>query len=215
MKNKIAILGSGVVGDALANGFLSRGHAVMRGSREPDKLAAWKSAAKGEASVGSFADAAKFGEVIVLCVKGSAAEKLVGELAPALAGKLVLDTTNPIGDAPPQNGVLNYFTPQNESLMERLQKKVPDAKFVKAFNSVGSTFMVDPKFESKPTMFICGNDDAAKAQATEIMSAFGWDTADMGKVESARPIESLCMLWCAPGIGRGDWAHAFKYLKLG
>jgi len=215
MKNKIAILGSGIVGDTLANGFLAHGHAVMRGSRDPDKLVAWKSAAKGEASIGSFADAAKWGEVIVLCVKGSAAEKLVGDLGAALAGKLVLDTTNPIGDAPPQNGVLNYFTPQNESLMERLQNKVPDAKFVKAFNSVGSNFMVNPKFAATPTMFICGNDDAAKTQATEILTTFGWETADMGKVESARPIESLCVLWCAPGIARGDWAHAFKYLKLG
>jgi predicted dinucleotide-binding enzyme len=167
---KVAILGSGQVGEALANGFLKHGYAVMRASRDPQKLAAWKSGAKGEAAVGTFADAAKWGEIVVLCVKGTAAEATIAELAGSLAGKTVIDATNPIADAPPQNGVLRYFTTQDESLMERLQKKAPLAHFVKAFNSVGNAFMVNPKFPLPPTMFICGNDAGAKQQTTEILT---------------------------------------------
>ena len=213
---KVAILGSGQVGDALAKGFLSLGHAVMRGSREPAKLDKWKQEAKGEASVGTFAEAAAWGEIVVLAVKGTAAEPTIDQAGPAnLAGKTVLDATNPIADEPPDNGVLRYFTGPNESLMERLQRKAPQAHFVKAFSCVGNAFMVNPPFQPKPTMFICGNDAGAKRQATEILTSFGWETADMGGVEAARPIEALCQLWCAPGFLKQEWAHAFKYLKLG
>jgi len=211
---KIAILGSGVVGAALAKGFLDRGDAVMRASREPKKLEDWKAGVKGEASIGTFADAAKWGDIVILAVKGSAAEQLVGELAPHLAGKVVIDSTNPIADEPPNNGVLRYFTAKNESLMERLQAKVPAAKLVKAFNSVGNMFMVNPPFKPTPTMFICGNDDGAKKEVTEILTAFGWHTADMGKVEVARPIEALCQLWCARGLAHNDWPHALRWLDL-
>jgi predicted dinucleotide-binding enzyme len=213
---KIAILGSGQVGEALAKGFLKHGHAVMRASREPEKLAAWKTAAGGDAQIGNLADAARWGEVIVLAVKGTGAEAAI-ELAGVanLAGKLVLDATNPIADAKPDNGVIRYFTNANESLMERLQAKAPQARFVKAFNSIGNAFMVDPPFKLTPTMFICGNDAEAKAQATKLVEQFGWEVADMGGVESARPIEALCQLWCVPGMLRNDWAHAFKFLNLG
>ncbi len=209
---KVAVLGSGQVGEVLANGFLTHGHVVMRGSREPSKLAAWQAGAKGEASTGTFADAAKWGELIVLAVKGAAAEAVI-ELAGAanLAGKTVLDTTNPISDKPPIHGVIQYFT-TGESLMERLQQKSPRAHFVKAFSSVGSAFMVNPKFPMTPTMFICGNDAGAKQQATAILTQFGWETADMGGVEAARAIEPLCILWCIPGLLRNDWAHAFKLM---
>jgi 8-hydroxy-5-deazaflavin:NADPH oxidoreductase len=211
---KVAVLGSGQVGEVLGNGFLQHGYAVMRGSREPAKLATWKSAAKGEAHTGTFAEAAAWADVIVLAVKGTGAEAAVEQAGVAnLANKTIIDTTNPIGDAPPQNGVIVYFTSANESLMERLQKKAPNARFVKAFNSVGSAVMVNPKFPSPPSMFICGNDAAAKTETTEILGKFGWETIDMGGVEAARPIEALCQLWCIPGFLRNDWAHAFKYLK--
>ena len=209
--SKVAILGSGPVGDALAKGFLDHGHAVMRASREPEKLAAWKD--KG-AQLGTFADAAKWAEIIVLAVKGSAAEQVIEQCGVGnLANKLVLDTTNPIADGKPDHGVIRYFTNANESLMERLQAKAAAAHFVKAFNSIGNAFMVNPPFKPTPTMFICGNDANAKAEATKILESFGWEAADMGMVESARPIEALCQLWCVPGMLRNDWAHAFKLLK--
>ena len=213
---KIAILGSGQVGDALAKGFLASGHAVMRGTREPAKLEKWLAEAQGEAKVGTTAEAVAWGEVIVLAVKGSAAEATIDQAGPAnLAGKTILDATNPISDEPPDRGVIRYFTGPNESLMERLQRKAPEAHFVKAFNSVGNMFMVNPPFQPRATMFICGNDAGAKREATEILTQLGWEAADMGGVEVARPIEALCQLWCAPGFLHQDWAHAFKYLKLG
>jgi predicted dinucleotide-binding enzyme len=212
--SKIAVLGSGQVGQVLADGFLKHGHDVMRGSREPSKLADWKNGAGDKASTGTFAEAASFGDVVVLAVKGTAAESAVDLAGAGLDGKIVLDATNPIADAPPVNGVLTYFTGPNESLMERLQKKAPNAKFVKAFSCVGNAFMVNPDFGgTRPTMFICGNDAAAKAKTTELLDTFGWDAEDMGAVEAARPIEALCILWCLPGFTRNQWSHAFKLLK--
>lgn len=210
---KVAVLGSGQVGDALSNGFLAHGYAVMRATREPQKLAAWKDSAKGEAAIGTYEEAAKWADIVVLSIKGLIAEDLVGQLAPHLAGKTVIDTTNPIGGEPPDHGVIRYFTNANESLMERLQKKVPQASFVKAFNSVGNRFMVNPKFETPASMFICGNNAAAKAEVSEILTKFGWAPEDMGGVEAARPIESLCILWCIPGFLRNDWAHALKLVR--
>ena len=214
---KVAVLGSGQVGETLADGFLKHGYSVMRGSREPAKLDGWKSKAKGDASTGTFADAAKWGELIVLAVKGSAAESAIEQAGVAnLAGKVVIDTTNPIADAPPQNGVIQYFTTTSESLMERLQKRAPQVKFVKAFNSMGAAFMVNPKVPGgTPSHFICGNDAGAKNAVGEILSQFGWQAVDMGAAESARPIESLCQLWCLPGFLRNEWAHVINYVKLG
>lgn len=215
MERKIAVLGSGIVGEALANGFLKHDYQVMRGSREPSKLSEWKNKIGSHALIGTFEEAAKFGDIIVLAVKGTAAESVIKSLHPeSLQKKTVIDVTNPISDAPPVNGVLQYFTGPNESLMERLQKIVPSANFVKSFNSVGNAFMIEPKFSGiKPTMFICGNNDQAKSNVREILSEFGWETEDMGKVEGARAIEPLCMLWCIPGLLRNDWTHAFKLLK--
>lgn len=211
---KIGILGSGDVAKSLATGFLKHGHGLMLGTRERAKLKEW-TAKNPRSAIGSFADTAKFGDMVVLAVKGSAAvEALRAAGASNLAGKPVIDATNPIADAPPANGVLKFFTNLDESLMERLQREFPTAHFVKAFNSVGSAHMVEPKFKGgKPTMFICGNDEAAKKSVAGILDQFGWETADMGKAEAARAIEPLCMLWCIPGFLRNDWAHAFKLLS--
>jgi 8-hydroxy-5-deazaflavin:NADPH oxidoreductase len=211
---KVGILGSGVVAQTLGAGFLAHGHEVMLGTRTPAKLEEWAGQHDG-AAVGSFSDAAAFGEVVVLAVKGDAAAEALRAADPAnLTGKPVIDTTNPIAsDAPPANGVLNFFTDLDDSLMERLQREFPDARLVKAFNSVGSPRMVDPEFaDGRPTMFICGNDPAAKAAVTEILGDFGWETEDMGAVEAARAIEPLCILWCIPGFLRNEWTHAFKVL---
>ncbi len=211
----IAVLGSGTVGQVLADGFLKHGYEVVRGSREPGKLAEWKQRAGSRAGTGTFSEAARSGELVVLAVKGTAAESAI-ELSgdKNLAGKTVIDATNPIADAAPVNGVLQYFTSPNESLMERLQKKIPSARFVKAFSCVGNALMVNPDFGgTRPTMFICGNDTGAKRDVVEILSRFGWDSEDMGTVEAARAIEPLCMLWCIPGLRENRWSHAFKLLK--
>lgn len=215
LMSKIGIIGSGVVGETLANGFLKYGNQVMRAAREPKKLEAWKAGAGSGASVGTFEEAARFGELIVLAVKGTAAEAAVDLCGPNnLAGKPVLDTTNPIADGGPKDGVLSYFTGPNESLMERLQKRAPAAHFVKCFSSVGSPSMVNPDFGGiKPTMFICGNDAGAKAKAKQVLDQFGWETEDMGGVIGARAIEPLCITWCLPGFLRNSWNHAFKVLR--
>jgi 8-hydroxy-5-deazaflavin:NADPH oxidoreductase len=211
---KIGVLGSGEVGETLANGFLRHGYEVMRGSRDPKKLASWKSGAGAKASAGTFAEAAKFGELVVLSVKGAAAEEAVAQCGPgALDGKTVIDTTNPIADAPPVNGVIQVFTGPNESLHERLQRRTPKAKFVKAFSCVGSSLMVNPDLGAKPTMFICGNDAGARAEVQEILAKFGWEWEDLGAAEAARAIEPLCVLWCIPGFLRNDWVHAYKVLR--
>lgn len=211
---KAGVLGSGVVAQVLAAGFVQHGHDVMIGSRNPEKLAEWN-AKNPKASRGTFAEAGAFGEVVVLAVKGSAASEVLG-LAGAqnLSGKSVIDACNPIADAPPVKGVLQFFTGPNESLMEQLQSEFPGAHFVKAFNSVGNMQMINPTFaEGRPTMFICGNSDAAKKTSAGILDQFGWDAADMGGVEAARAIEPLCMLWCIPGFLRNEWTHAFKMLR--
>lgn len=210
---KVGILGSGDVARTLAAGFVQHGHDVAVGTRDPAKLKDWV-AQHPQVRVRQFSEAAAHGEVLVLAVKGTVAVDAL-RLAQAgnLQGKTVIDATNPIADAPPQNGVLRFFTSFDESLMERLQREFPGARFVKAFNSVGSTRMVNPQYrEGRPTMFICGADPAAKAQVTAILDQLGWESADMGGVEAARAIEPLCMLWCIPGFRNNEWTHAFKLL---
>lgn len=210
---KIGILGSGILGATLADGFLKHGDEVMCGSRDPQKLGDWKARAGVGAHTGTFEETARFGELVVLAVKGTAAEACVAQCASALDGKVVLDATNPIAEKPPTNGVLSLFTSFDESLMERLQRTAPRARFVKCFNSVGARVMIHPKLPSRPSMFICGNDSAAKEQAKTILDRFGWETEDMGAIEAARAIEPLVVLWCIPGFAKNDWVHAFNVLR--
>lgn len=212
---KIGIIGSGVVGKALAKGFLDLGHPVMLGSRDVSKLEEWQQGAGPLATTGNFEETATFGEIIVLAVSGDGAVDAIGLAGAAnLAGKTTIDTTNPIAKAPPVDGVLQFFTGPNDSLMERLQAAAPDAHFVKCFNSVGNAFMVNPQFAAgRPTMFIAGNHDGARAEVADLLEAFGWEVADMGTAVAARAIEPLCMLWCIPGMRSGQWSHAFKLLK--
>jgi predicted dinucleotide-binding enzyme len=211
---KVGILGTGDVGKTLAKGFLKHGYQVAIGSDHPEKLAEFKRE-NPQIEIATFEQAAQSGDTVVLCVKGTVAEKIIEKVKRHLSGKTVIDATNPIADAQPQNGVLKFFTTLDESLMERLQKIAPDARFVKALNSIGSGLMINPNFRNntKPTMFICGNNDDAKKKVYEILEKFGFEIEDMGKAESARAIEPLCILWCIPGFLRNEWAHAFKLLK--
>lgn len=213
---KVGILGSGVVGRVLAAAFIKEGHDVMLGTRNTSKEEVLKWARENAlGKTGNFAETAQFGELLVLATGGTVTEEAI-----ALAGlenftdKVVIDATNPIAPFPPENGVLKFFTSLDSSLMERLQKLVPTAKLVKAFNCVGNAFMYKPAFAGgPPTMFICGNDANAKNLVTAILTDFGWETEDMGHVQAARAIEPLCILWCIPGILKNQWSHAFKLLK--
>ncbi len=212
---KVGILGSGIVGQTLGSGFIKYGHQVKIGTSNPNKLNDWIKSAGTNASVGSFADAASFGEIIVLAVKGTAAISVLEKAGSKnLADKTIIDATNPIEEVPPVNGVLKFFTDQNYSLMEQLQNNYPDSNFVKAFSCVGSALMVNPDFGGqKPTMFIAGNNDDSKNAVKKILDTFGWEVEDMGKAEAARAIEPLCILWCIPGFLENRWMHAFKLLK--
>ncbi len=208
MSKQIGILGSGIVGQTLAAGLKGLGHSVKIGSRTGKKVDNW------DGDSGTFSDVANWADIIVLAVKGTAAEEVISSVKDLLSGKAVIDTTNPIADKPPEDGVLSYFTNLDNSLMERLQAVAPDAHFVKAFNSVGNAAMVKPSYSGgKPTMFICGNDNKAKQEVAEILDAFGWEIEDMGTAKAARAIEPLCMLWCIPGMLNNQWSHAFKLLK--
>jgi predicted dinucleotide-binding enzyme len=210
---RFGVLGSGEVGQVLAKGLAANGYDVRIGTRTAGKLAQFsKSTGIRE---GSFEEVAAWAEAAVLAVLGTAALDAVALAGPHnLAGKLVIDTTNPSSNEPPEDGVLRYFTGPNESLMERLQAAYPNIAFVKAFNSVGSDLMVHPILAGgPPTMFYCGNDAGAKAVVARILEHFGWDGEDMGSAVAARAIEPLAQLWCIPGFRDNDWIHAFRLLR--
>jgi 8-hydroxy-5-deazaflavin:NADPH oxidoreductase len=212
---KVGILGSGIVGRTLGAGFLKHGHEAMLGTRDPGKkeVSDWvRETAGGKA--GTFEESARFGEMVVLAALGRALDSIIELAGPRnLVGKIVIDTTNPIADEPPVNGVLKYTLGPNESLGERVQAKLAGARVVKAFNSVGSAYMVNPRFsQGVPTMFLCGDDGDAKSRVSAIVQQFGWEPYDCGGIIAARALEPLCILWCLPGFLRNDWQHAFKML---
>lgn len=215
MEKKIGIIGSGMVGIALANGLHRHGYQIMIGTNDASKHEDITEKTHGQVSIGTFEETADFSNLLILAVKGRFAEEAITKAGLGrIAGKIILDATNPISEGPPTNGVIPFFTTLDDSLMERLQALAPEAHFVKCFSIVGNALMVDPDFGGeKPTMFICGNNEDAKSVTTKLLSEIGWEAEDMGKVEAGRAIEPLCMLWCIPGINRGQWRHAFKLLK--
>lgn len=212
---KIGIIGSAAVGQALAKAFAAEGHEVMIGTRDTSKEALVTFSKENKIAIGILPETAAFGELLVVCTKGDGAKNALSMAkAENFVSKIVIDTTNPIAAMPPENGVLHFTTTLDRSLMEDLQQEFPDAKFVKAFNSVGNTLMYKPDFAGiQPSMFICGNDEKAKETVTDILTSFGWETEDMGAATAARAIEPLCILWCIPGFLKNQWGHAFKLLK--
>jgi predicted dinucleotide-binding enzyme len=208
---KIGILGSGDVAQSLAAGFLARGDDVMLGTRDPGKLAPWIEE-HPKARVGSSADVASFGELIVIATLGTATSSVIESAGiAAFDGKVVIDATNPLrfDDAGPHLAV--GF---DDSLGEQIQRKLPHSRVVKAFNTVGAPEMVNPKFEGgPPSMFVAGNDDEAKRTVAGILKDFGWDVVDLGGIESARYLEAMCMAWVVYGLRAGTWHHAFKLLR--
>jgi predicted dinucleotide-binding enzyme len=209
---KVGVIGSAIVGQTLAQGFKKHGYDVRIGSRTPAKLGEFTG--RSGIPAGTSADVAAWADIVVLAVKGGMAEEAIRTAGDVnLAGKVVIDTTNPIADAPPVDGVIQYFTGPNSSLLERLQSTFPSIHFVKAFSSVGAARMVDPEFKAgRPTMFYCGNDAGAKTAVAKILDQFGWEGADMGTAVAARAIEPLAQLWCIPGFRENTWTHAFKVL---
>jgi predicted dinucleotide-binding enzyme len=211
-KMKVGVLGSGDVGRVLAAGFIGLGHEVKIGSRDPNKLSDWVSAAGPHASAGTFEEAARFGDLIVVATLGVAtceAIRLAG--GQHFGGKVVIDTTNPLdfsGGMPPRLSV--GF---DDSLGEQVQRMIPDARVVKAFNTVGNALMVNPQIAGgPPDMFICGDDAQAKDLVSQICKHFGWGVIDIGGIDGARYLEPMCLVWVLHGVRSGGWWHAFKML---
>jgi hypothetical protein len=210
---RVGVIGSGQVGRVLAAGFAARGHEVTIGTREPaenDDLQAW-AAQHDRVAVGSLAAAAEAGEIVVLAVRGAAAEQALATAGPQhLAGKVVIDATNPLDFS---GGRPAMTVGHTDSGGEIVQRAVPDARVVKAFNTVGNGLMVDPQgaggLRERPTMFIAGNDADAKATVADALADFGWDALDVGGIEQSRQLESLCLLWVAVAGARGGrYDHA-------
>jgi len=205
--NKVGIIGSGTVAQSFAKGFKDLGYQVKLGTRDITKLKDFEDSEKA-----SVQEAVDFSDLLILCVKGTAAASVLNGYN--LKNKIIIDATNPIADAAPKNGVLQFFTEANHSLMETLQETYPEANFVKAFNTVGSHLFYKPDFNGiKPTMFYCGDNEDAKKTVKSIIESFGWEARDMGMKESAGSLESLCILWCIPGFRENKWTHAFKLLS--
>jgi 8-hydroxy-5-deazaflavin:NADPH oxidoreductase len=214
-RTRVGVLGTGDVGRRLAAGFSSRGHEVMIGSRDPGKpeLREWLSADGAGVQAGTFAQAAAHGELLVLAVLGNAADAVIADAgAENFSGKVVIDAMNPLdfsGGFPPKLSISG-----EDSLGEHVQRELPDAKVVKAFNTIGNPYFVDPSFsEGKPTMLIAGDDEGAKSLVRDVLADFGWtDTVDIGGIEGSRELEAICIAWVKIGGARGAWDHGFKLL---
>lgn len=213
-KEKVGVLGSGEVGKQLAAGFARHGYEVTIGSRDPAKLEKWAKESSAKVHVGDFAKAAAFGDVVILATNGQGTESALDLAGPKnFKGKLVLDATNPLDFSkgmPP-----SLFVANTDSLGERVQRKLPDAKVVKCFNTVSNVQMVDPKFkEGTPPLLICGNDPAAKKRVDAMLKKLGWPGAfDIGGIDGARSLEALVPLWVRlAGVFQGS-DHAFKVVR--
>jgi 8-hydroxy-5-deazaflavin:NADPH oxidoreductase len=213
--SRVGVLGSGEVGRRLAAGFRGRGHDVMIGSRDPGKpeLREWLSGDGAGVAAGTFAEAAAHGELLVLAVLGDAAQAAIADAGPDnFSGKVVIDAMNPLdfsGGFPPKLSITG-----EDSLGERVQRALPDAKVVKAFNTIGNPYFVEPRFsEGEPTMLIAGDDEGAKRTVGDVLADFGWsDTVDIGGIEGSRELEAICIVWVKVGGARGSWDHGFKLL---
>lgn len=214
-QSRVGVLGSGEVGRRLAAGFSDRGHSVMIGSRDPGKaeLREWLAGEGAGIETGTFDQAAAHGELLVLAVLGTAAEQVIAEAGPGnFSGKVLVDATNPLdfsGGFPPKLAISG-----EDSLGERIQRALPDAKVVKAFNVIGNQYFVDPSFpEGTPTMLIAGDDEEAKRTVGDVLADFGWpEPVDIGGIEGARELEAICIAWVKIGGKRGSWDHGFKLL---
>ena len=214
-RSRVGVLGTGEVGRRLAAGFRSRGHDVMIGSRDPGKpeLREWLSGDGAGIEAATFARVAEHGELLVLAVLGSGAEEAIADAGPEnFSGKIVIDAMNPLdfsGGFPPKLSITG-----EDSLGERVQRALPDAKVVKAFNTIGNPYFVDPKFsEGEPTMLIAGDDEGAKRTVGDVLADFGWsDAVDLGGIEGSRELEAICIAWVKIGGARGSWDHGFKLL---
>ena len=211
---KIGMLGTGDVAQSLGSAFMTLGHEVKMGSRAQgnEKAVAWAKAAGPRASTGTFSDAADFGDPVVLATLGTASESVLQGAGPdRLRGKVVIDTTNPLDFS---SGAPKLVVPAAGSGGQEVQKLLPGALVVKAFNTVGHGHMFRPNFPGgPPDMFICGDDAGAKKRVGELLAQFGWGVVDIGGIDGAGYLEAMCLVWVRFGMLSNTWNHAFKLLR--
>jgi len=211
---KIGILGTGMVGEALGTKFVELGHQVKMGSRSAtnESAAKWMKANGSNASQGTFADAAAFGEMAFACLKGEVALDVIRSVAPQLAQKIIVDVSNPLDFSkgmPPSLSICN-----TNSLGEEVQRAVPSAHVVKTLNIVNCDVMVDPAKGGHPTMLVCGNDNAAKGSVTALLKSLGWkDVIDLGDISKCRGTEMLLPLWLSLMQLFGNSYFGFKIVR--
>jgi len=211
---RIGILGSGHVGRTLGAGFAAHGHEVGMATRSPEGEGAreFLDAAGRSGWVDSYAEVAGWCELAVFVPVWEGAANVV-DLAGTerLAGKVLIDVTNAMGQDGSGNWMLTM--PTDDSAGEAVQRMLPDARVVKAFNMVGVDLMISPNLPGgPPTMLIAGNDANAKELVGEILRDFGWDSQDLGGIEASRAIEGVTLAWMYTGMRRGKWDNAFKLL---
>lgn len=212
---KVGIIGSGDVGQSLAKGLVNAGHEVMMGTRETSRkeLVKLKETIGKKFELGTTTEAAKFGEICILAVAWHAGDDVIAQIRPQLAGKIVIDVTNPLvfNDGSSPELALGHTI----SGGEMVQQSLPDSHVVKALNTINHQNMVKPQFKSGvPTMFICGNNKSAVSHVSDILKQLGWDDViDLGGIEKSRLLEPLCLLWVEVGILSGSWDHGFSVLR--
>jgi predicted dinucleotide-binding enzyme len=211
---KVGIIGAGDVALSLGKGLVNLDHTVMLGTRNPKKkeLSDWVTDEDKKQLVGSTTEAASFGELAILAIAWHAAEDVLAQIRPELAGKIVIDVTNPLvfsdDEAP------SLFVGHNMSGGEIVQNSLPDSHVVKTLNIISHNHMVNPKYkEGEPIMFVAGNNDSAKGHTRDLLIELGWnDIMDLGGIEKSRLLEPLCLLWVEYGVSRNIWDHAFAVL---
>jgi predicted dinucleotide-binding enzyme len=213
MKNvKVGILGSSDVGKSFARGFGALGHEVVIGSRSPEKLSDFVSGEGDRVTSGTFEEAARSGDLIVLATHGMATEEALTMAGKSnFDNKVIIDATNPLDQS---GGVPRLVIGLTDSLGEQIQRSIPNARVVKAFNTVGNPLFFKPDLPGgPPDMFIAGNDADAKKLVSQVCDAFGWGVIDLGGIEASRYLEPMCMAWVLHGVVSGTWLHAFKMLR--
>jgi 8-hydroxy-5-deazaflavin:NADPH oxidoreductase len=213
---KVGILGSGDVGRALGTGFVAAGHTVTIGAREAGnaRLAEWAATTGGAGTAGTFVEAARFGEILVVATLGVAAPEAIRRAGlEHFEGKIVIDPTNPLEFSATGAPALAHGS--HPSNGEAVQALLPKSRVVKAFNIVGNTLFYRPSLPGgPPDMLICGNDARAKAEVTDLLHEFGWPSViDLGGIEASRELESLCIAWVKSAFALHNFEIAFKLLR--
>lgn len=217
---KIAVLGTGMVGDTIASRLIELGHQVMMGSRSAtnERALAFLKKHEKDAFVGTYADAATFGELAFNCTKGDGSIEAIKLAGAALNGKILIDISNPLNFSKGMPPSLIPALSNTNSLGEEIQKTFPQIKVVKTLNTMWCGLMVNPLMigNGNHTNFIAGNDSEAKAKVVALLNTFGWkneNILDLGDITNARGSESVLPIWLRVWGATQNGAFNFKLVS--